>query len=627
MAEPEHFVVGEHADGGGAETSSEAPLPMPEAPHSLEQAAMPQLGPDTDLRAFLADLGFVDLLDVRLVEELVGAGKLPRGELPGLVAEAQRSGSSLAAVAELHGLASDNEALRIRADLNNMEPVTLAEAEVEEGIAHLLSADEAVKWQCLPYSRTDIGELLVAIADPEDIAARDQIQRHFNDEQVIFRLAAPAELALFIDRIYDASIDSLTEGLSAEGQEEKYAVRDIAVDQPIVHLVDSIIERARSERASDIHIEPRKDDTVIRFRVDGVLREVHRVKEIWTPQLVARLKTLAHMRTDERRTPQDGRISVIFDRRPLDLRVVTVPTVHGEQVTMRLLDPEQAMMPLEELGMSPANLERYLRCIRKPHGVALITGPTGSGKSTTLYSSLQRIITPEQKIVSIEDPVEYRLEGMTQIDVSSGRLVSDNVSKMTFANALRAILRSDPDIIMVGEIRDAETAAISVNAAMTGHFLFSTLHTNDALSAVLRMEKLKVEPFLIAETLEVIVAQRLVRRLCTHCKQPFNADLELLRVAGAPKAALDWVEKHGPRLMYKPAGCAECSGSGYRGRIGVHEVIEMTAELRRAIIEGKSQAELEQIARGQDMASLHEDTFIRAWEGLTSPEEVARVVS
>lgn len=294
---------------------------------------------------------------------------------------------------------------------------------------------------------------------------------------------------------------------------------------------------------------------------------------------------------------------------------------------MRLLDPAQAMLPLEELGMSPANLERYLRCISRPHGVALITGPTGSGKSTTLYSSLQRIITTEHKVVSIEDPVEYRLEGMTQIDVSSGRLVSDGVSKMTFANALRAILRSDPDIIMVGEIRDSETAAISVNAAMTGHFLFSTLHTNDALSAVIRMSKLKVEPFLIAETVEVIVAQRLVRRLCPTCKEPFQADTQLLQAASAPNQAVEWTTQHGARTMYKPVGCAECSGSGYRGRVGVHEVIEMTPELRRAVILGETQEDLEKIARSQGMASLHEDTFIRAWEGLTSLEEVARVVS
>jgi type II secretory ATPase GspE/PulE/Tfp pilus assembly ATPase PilB-like protein len=327
---------------------------------------------------------------------------------------------------------------------------------------------------------------------------------------------------------------------------------------------------------------------------------------------------MAQMRVDEHRLPQDGRATTRIgsERKPLDLRVVSAPTIYGEQISMRILDPNQAMLSLEELGMTARNLENYRRAISKPHGVCLVTGPTGSGKSTTLYSSLTEVVTPQKKLISIEDPVEYRLQGITQMDVS-GR-----VEEFNFASALRSILRSDPDIIMVGEIRDRETAQISIDAALTGHFLYSTLHTNSALGSVVRLDRIGVDRFLTAEAIEVVVAQRLIRKLC-NCKLPQVLDEALLISLEAP----EWARVPG-RTVYRlnPQGCERCAGQGFLGRTGIHEVLPFSEDIRGAIVSGYPVEELELIARREGILSLREDAFYKMWNGETSIEEMARVV-
>lgn len=591
--------------------------------------------PDSgEIRDKLAAAGVSDLFQVRVLEHLIEVRQLRFSELDDFLVSAKESGVSPAELAAERDLIGESEVLGIRARLSGMEIVLLDQVEVEEDLAQLIKPEQAAEWQALPYSRSDLGELLVAIANPDDPKVRDDIQKALPREEVRFRLAKPRELALYIERIYDpegsarvseivAEAEAAESGEDSEG--EDYVVRG-SEEAPIVQLVDRIVDQASELGASDIHIEPRELDAVVRFRVDGVLREVTKISKRQYPKIVARIKTMASMRTDEHRIPQDGRVQV--KGRPLDLRIVTVPTIWGEQVTMRLLDASKAMLTLEQLGMSKQNLERYMEGIASPHGCCFITGPTGSGKSTTLYSSLSAVVTPEKKLISIEDPVEYRLAGITQIDVSAGRLVAENVNKMTFANALRAILRSDPDIVMVGEIRDTETAKIAIDAALTGHFLYSTVHTNDAISAITRLEQLGVERFLIAEATRVIVAQRLLRLLC-NCKVEFELTKEVLGSVEAPAWMYEWLEKAGGRhTIYKPSseGCARCSGMGYKGRTGVHEVILVNEELRTAIVNDAQHEEMERIARAAGMDSLADDAYRKVWSGETSLEEVARVV-
>lgn len=613
------------ADGSSPDRAGEQTVHEPYDEHLPDSA---------EIREKLEQAGVKDVFQMRVVENLIEVRQLRFSELDDFLAAARESDITPVELAVERDLIGESEVLGIRAGVFGLETVLLDQAEIEEDLAQLFTPEQAAEWQALPYSRNDLGDLLVAISNPENVQVRDNIQKALPREEVRFRLAKPSELALYIERIYDPEgsgrvhemVAEAEAAASSEDQEgEDFVVRG-SEEAPIVQLVDRVINQAQDLGASDIHIEPREHETYIRFRVDGVLRDVTRINKRQYPKIVARIKTMASMRTDEHRIPQDGRVQV--KGRPLDLRIVTVPTIWGEQVTMRLLDASKAMLTLEQLGMSKQNLERYMEGIASPHGCCFITGPTGSGKSTTLYSSLAAVVTPEKKLISIEDPVEYRLAGITQIDVSSGRLVAENVNKMTFANALRAILRSDPDIIMVGEIRDTETAKIAIDAALTGHFLYSTVHTNDAISAITRLEQLGVERFLIAEATRVIVAQRLIRVLCT-CKVPFEIDEAVLRSIDAPKWAYEWLEKAGGKhTIYKPSpeGCARCAGAGYKGRSGVHEVIRMTDELRTAIVNDAPHEEMERIARAAGMDSLRDDAFRKTWAGETSLEEVARVV-
>jgi type IV pilus assembly protein PilB len=580
------------------------------------------------LRQRITAAGVTDIFNMRLIEFLVQRGMLPSADIETFIGQAREHGHSLTAHAVTSGIAQEIDLLRITAALHNMEMVTLSTVEVEESLARLLRPEQALDWRVLPYSRNDLGELLIAISDPDDVGMRENVTRSLPRERVKFMVASPSELNLYIEHIFGGvqqaavaqSVEQAVARTALAGGGETFVVRSGGSDVPIIRLVDDMIDQARRSGASDIHIEPKEAQTNVRFRIDGRLREISAIPPRLTPQVISRIKTVAGMRIDERRLPQDGRITMMLQNQPIELRVVTAPTIYGEQVTMRLLDPAQAMLSLEALGMSKANLERYLRAINQPFGCAFITGPTGSGKSTTLYSSLQRIVTPDQKIVSIEDPVEYRMGGISQMDVSGS-------AKMNFAQALRSILRSDPDIIMVGEIRDQETALISIEAALTGHFLYSTLHTHDALSAIIRLERLGVERFLVAEATSVIVAQRLIRRLCDTCRQEFAAGPDYLRGLLAPAWAIEQAADHPLRFFQaNPRGCAACQGQGYRGRTGVHEVVAMTEQLRHDIIAGHSVEELELLVRGQKMASLRDDAFTKVYAGLTSMEEMARTV-
>ncbi len=387
-------------------------------------------------------------------------------------------------------------------------------------------------------------------------------------------------------------------------------VRDLANQPPVVRYVNLLIKEAHDARASDIHLESTRDGLHARFRIDGVLTDVPSPPKGVQAAVVSRVKLLAELDIAERRAPQDGRIRVRLEERELDLRVSTVPTLYGESVVLRLLDRGGRPVALDELGMAPETLDAFRRLAEKPHGILLATGPTGSGKTTTLYAALGLRRRSAEKIITVEDPVEYHLEGVTQVPVNAK-------AGMTFAGALRSILRQDPDVLMVGEMRDGETAAIAVQAALTGHLVFSTLHTNDAASAITRLVDLKVEPYLIAATVEAVLAQRLVRRVCAECRERYKADpSSVALLAHQPVKQM---------VLERGRGCTACRGAGYRGRTGIFELLVVTEEIKQAFLRTPDAAGLRDIAATQGMRTLRQDGWAKVQAGITTVEEVLRV--
>jgi general secretion pathway protein E len=425
-------------------------------------------------------------------------------------------------------------------------------------------------------------------------------------EDGIRRAFAAAESVVELVRDLDAEVGPAGEGLDAPLAD----ARDLANQPPVIRFVNLLIREAHDARASDIHLESARDGLRSRFRVDGVLSEVPSPPKALQAAVVSRVKLLAELDIAERRQPQDGRIRVRLEERELDLRVSTVPTLYGESVVLRLLDRGGRPVALDELGMAPETLERFRTLATRPHGILLSTGPTGSGKTTTLYAALGLRQRSAEKIITVEDPVEYHLDGVTQVPVN--RKVA-----MTFAAALRSILRQDPDVVMVGEMRDPETAEIAVQAAMTGHLVFSTLHTNDAVSALPRLSDLRVETYLVAATLEGVLAQRLVRRICPDCRESYAPD---------PQAVALLAQRPVGRLtLQRGRGCPSCRETGYRGRTGIFELLAVTDEVRQAVGRMAPASELRELAHAQGMSTLRDDGWAKVQAGLTTVEEVLRV--
>jgi general secretion pathway protein E len=389
-------------------------------------------------------------------------------------------------------------------------------------------------------------------------------------------------------------------------------LKDMASEAPVIRLVNQIIGKVIDLRASDIHLEPFDDGLHVRYRVDGVIYKADVVTPQHSAAVNSRVKLMAHLDIAERRLPQDGRIKTRVKGRELDLRVSTVPTVHGESVVMRVLDRSSVRYSLESMGFAPESLERFNHLLARPHGILLITGPTGSGKTTTLYSALSKLDANAHKIITVEEPVEYQLEGINQIQVHQQ-------IGLSFANALRSILRQDPDIIMIGEMRDGETAQIAVQSALTGHLVLSTLHTNTAAGAIVRLQDMGVEPYLITSSVNGVLSQRLVRRLCEYCKQPYSPEPALVVSAGFERMALH------PAHLYRAVGCEHCRQSGYSGRCGIHELLVLDDGLRRCILEGRDAAALHTQATEAGMFTLYEDGLRKVAAGVTSLEELLRV--
>jgi len=515
------------------------------------------------------------------------------------------------------GFIQESDLVRALAGHIGIEFVDLSEITIDPAAASLVPDGLARRYAALPIG-FDGEKLIIAMADPGNVLAVDDI-RAVSGREVITKVATRTDVENALGRLagLDDSVTDLAE-LAADGveTEDLGAVEAAADEAPVIKLVNTLITRAAADRASDIHIEPTDRDLRIRYRIDGVLHELMRTPRSIARAVVSRLKIMSDIDIAERRRPQDGRISLKVSGRSVDLRVSTLPTIYGEKVVMRILDNSTATLDLTDLGFLPDTLERYATSYTKPYGAILVTGPTGSGKSTTLYATLNQLNSPDVNIVTIEDPVEYRLAGVNQVQVNKK-------AGLTFATALRSFLRQDPDIMLVGEVRDLETARIAIESALTGHMVLSTLHTNDAPSSIVRLTEMGVEPFLVGSALDGILAQRLARLLCTHCKVEYQPETEALNQIGWYEADVGGEELP---ILFKAKGCGSCSGTGYKGRIALHELMLVTEEIERMTVERASSDDIAKVARTQGMRPLRFDGLIKVSQGLTSLEEILRVV-
>jgi type IV pilus assembly protein PilB len=510
------------------------------------------------------------------------------------------------------------EALAMRLGVKYLD---LSNTRVDPVTADLVSEKDARRYSAIPISFVDDHTLLVAMADPSNIVAIDDLRilTGFDIEPAI---ATQDDIGTLLsnmkpkDDAIAEDIESKGESDDTLGQNELRDIREQVDAAPVVKLVNGVLARAADEGASDIHFEPQAKDLLIRFRHDGVLHETMTIPKRLQQGVLSRLKIMADLDIAERRIPQDGRIGLVVGGRPIDMRVASLPTVYGEKIVIRLLDRSNVMLRLEDLGFSDQAFSRFSKSFTKPYGAILVTGPTGSGKSTSLYATLNILNTTEKNIITVEDPVEYRLAGINQVQVN-------NKAGLTFAAGLRSILRCDPDIIMIGEIRDRETAQIAVESALTGHLVLSTLHTNNAPGALSRLTEMGVEPFLTASAVDCVIAQRLVRKLCDYCKEAYPVTREMLeRLNFSQKAVDDWKNIE----LFRPIGCQRCNHTGYKGRMGIYEIMPVSEAIERLIVERKSADEIMRVASAEGMISLRQDGLERVLAGKTSIEEISRVI-
>ena len=557
-----------------------------------------------------------------LVADLIAATGLVPADKLALVRSSAGMGSFANALVE-QNVASSEGLARTLAARYQMPLIDLPLVGVDEEASKEIALHVLERLIAIPYALDD-GALRVAIADPGNIQGIDEL-RLATRYPLELGVAAREDILAEIRRLARASeafgaraaVEEELEVLEEEEEADDLEVDDGISDAPLVRLVNSVIFQAAEDGASDVHFEPQEDALLVRFRVDGVLQEVQRIPKRMMPGVLTRLKVLAKLDIAERRKPQDGRISLnaAAAGRMLDVRVATLPTVEGESIVMRLLDKSRRAPTLQELGMSDEMRAELEQLIRKPTGALLVTGPTGSGKSTTLYAALTEINRAEINIITVEDPVEYRLAGVNQVQINTK-------AGLTFATALRSILRSDPDVAMVGEIRDGETAKISIEAALTGHLVLSTLHTNDAPQALTRLNEMGVEPFLTGAAVSAVLAQRLARKLCSHCCEMYSPSVdEMLKARVSPEvaAASDGM------VFYRKKGCPRCNQTGYKGRIGIYQLLTMSEQLESLAVTKATREEIERAAIGEGMRTLWDDGLAKVAAGLTSIEELARV--
>jgi type IV pilus assembly protein PilB len=554
----------------------------------------------------------------QLGEILLSDGAITQAQLLTALDEQSARGTSLGQTLVDTGVITEAQLVAALASQVGMAFIDLEDYAVDRAAVSRVPPAVCRRHDVLPIAVED-GVLVLATSNPGNVVAVDDV-RAVAGMPVRTVVATHDDLQRAIERYcrVDGEMEDLSSAFEVPDVVEEPVLRFGAVagdEAPIVRFVNLLVSQAITDRASDIHIEPTEHDLRVRYRIDGVLHETQRSPKQIQGGVVSRIKIMADIDIAERRKPQDGRMSVNHNGRKIDLRVASLPTVWGEKIVLRILDNSTASLDLRELSFTDENLRSYRDSYTKPYGMILVTGPTGSGKSTTLYATVNAVSRPEINVITVEDPVEYRLPGINQVQVNPK-------AGLTFAGALRSILRSDPDVVLLGEIRDHETAQISVEAALTGHLVLSTLHTNDAPSAVTRLVEMGIEPFLVGSALDAVVAQRLARRLCAKCKQPYTPTPAELQAAQFP-----WPPGEELPVLHRPVGCVSCSRTGYRGRLAVHEVMRVTEAIERHAVARSSSSEIARTARGEGMVPLREDGWAKVRLGLTSIEEVLRVVT
>jgi type IV pilus assembly protein PilB len=548
---------------------------------------------------------------------LLERGLINQEQLDAALEEQRQSRKSLGRVLIDEGTVSESDLVATLAARIGLDFVDLLDYAIDPSAVGLISDSLARRFQAIPIGWEE-NRLVVAMADPSNVVAIDDI-RTITGADVRTVVATRGAILEAIERHHrmegDVEDVSALAASEMEAEDDLSRVREVTEDAPIVKLVNLLISQAVQDRASDIHVEPAEHDVRVRYRIDGVLHEVMRSPKNIQAGLISRLKIMADLNIAERRVPQDGRMSGVIGGKAVDLRVATLPTVYGEKVVMRILDKSTALLNLTDLGFFGDALTRYESAYRKPYGTILVTGPTGSGKSTTLYATLNAVNDPSKNIITVEDPVEYRLAGINQIQV--------NVKAgLTFAAALRTILRSDPDVVLVGEVRDRETATIAIEAALTGHLVLTTLHTNDAASTPTRLIEMGVEPFLAGSALDCVVAQRLARRLCPKCKEAYVPEPGELQSVGWDLDGFDELPQ-----LFRPVGCGACGRTGFHGRFAIQEVMLVTEEVERLIVDRAHTEDIKKVALAQGMKTLRQAGLAQAFAGTTSVEEILRVVA
>ncbi|HOB74158.1 MAG TPA: type II secretion system ATPase GspE [Phycisphaerae bacterium] len=552
-------------------------------------------------------------------EILLERGKIKPEHLQAALAAKKSSNERIDRILVRMGLVDEKDVLEIWGEQMSIDVIDLSQVQIDPELFKLMPQRLIHKKGLLPVDRVN-GTLRVASADPYDISAFDEL-RMVTGLRIEPVLASESEIQRLIRQHFgvgSSTVDEMTEEESDSGSVELLSDSvdengdpiELAQEATVVKLVNEILQEALRDKASDIHIEPYEDDLKIRYRIDGVLQQTPVPPQIrrFQAAIISRIKIMSNLNIAEKRLPQDGGFKARIHGREVDFRVSVIPTGFGEAVVLRILDRQSINLSLQQLGMDNEVLENFQALINRPHGIVLVTGPTGSGKTTTLYAALHTIVSDEIKILTIEDPIEYYLPGINQVQVS------EKIG-LDFARALRAFLRHDPDVILVGEIRDRETAEVAINASLTGHLVFSTLHTNDSCTANTRLLDMGVEPFLVSSSLDGVLAQRLVRKICPHCKEAYEPDL-----AALPK---DLVLEPG-QLLYRGRGCRECRNIGYRGRLGIFELLMIDDELREMIVQRASAGRIQQVALKHGLKLLREDGWGKVRAGLTTPEEVLR---
>ncbi|MBU0620003.1 GspE/PulE family protein [Patescibacteria group bacterium] len=553
---------------------------------------------------------------------------LPEKEFNSLIKEAKNHGKSIENYLIEKKIISSASLYESAAEYFNIPFINLKNQIIRKDILFNIPEPIAFTHQLIAFDK-DNSIIKIATLTPDNLDIFEFINKTTGLEPKIF-LTTPDSIKEALQQ-YHKSLKAEFNNLQQQDDGNKEDLQKIAEDMPIIRVVNTLLEYAIYQEASDIHIEPNEKNIVVRYRIDGILHNVMELPKTAQSGIIARIKILSNLKIDEHRMPQDGRFKICNKEYKISFRVSIIPTINGEKIVMRLLNEKAQILTLEQLGLQPKSFEAIQRNIKKPNGMILVTGPTGSGKTTTLYTILNILNTPQINICTVEDPIEYSVPGINQSQISAK-------IGFTFATGLRALLRQDPDIIMVGEIRDNETAEIAVHAAMTGHLVLSTLHTNDAIGTLARINRMGVSSFLIADTTNVIIAQRLVRKICSNCIQSYNLDqhgIQELKKQFNVNKLLDTLEKEKiisnsatgfeSLLFYRGKGCKKCDNSGYKGRIGIYEVLEITEEISEAILQTIDLNKIQKLAKKQNLATMIEDGFIKAKNGITTIEEIIRV--